>query len=214
LRRSTATPASSACPAATRSSPLDGEDLRRAVFPHRDVALRKALQLLLKYARQEAHDAGRSRFQTHEWVEVNRFLGGERSRSAPPLVAPEIVLGHPSFQPVFAIGADEKRYVNALRPRYVIENKTTDTTVRDLTTGIRTRDGREFDFDVFRAPALRAGETALVDNVEVSHEYLAGLHESAVGTALIYWVRFTAPDGIRWCVSYDTASRDHDVDDE
>jgi hypothetical protein len=32
--------------------------------------------------------------------------------------------------------------------------------------------------------------------------------------ALIYWVRFTAPDGVRWRVSYDTASRDHDVVDE
>lgn len=108
-----------------------------------------------------------------------------------------------------AIGADGKRYVDELKPSYVIENKTTDTTVRDLTTGIRTRDGRELTFAAFRAPALRAGEAAPVDNVGVSYEYLAGLHESAVGTALLYWVRFTAPDGIRWCVTYDPASREH-----
>ena len=147
---------------------LVGDDaLRRAVFPPRDVALRRALQQLLKYARQEAHQAGRSRFQAHEWVEVDRFLGGEPSRSAPPLVAPEIVLGHPSFQPVFAIGPEDKRYVSALRPRYLIENKSTDTTIRDLTTGIRTRDGREFAFHAFLAPALRAGKKALMENVEV-----------------------------------------------
>lgn len=104
--------------------------------------------------------------------------------------------------------------MTALKPRYLIENKSADTTIRDLTTGIRTRDEREWQFDAFRAPALRPGEKTLVDNVEVPHEYLAGLHESAVGTALLYWVRFTAPDGVRWCVTYDTASRDHHSVDE
>lgn len=194
---------------------LDDQQLRQAVFPYRDQTLRRALQLLLRYARQEAHDAGRSRFQFHTWVEIDRFIGGDGpSRSAPPLEAPDVVLGHPSYQPVFATGADEKRYVSTLKPRYLIENKSSDLTVRDVTTGIRTRDGRELAFEAFRAPALRPGETAIVEHVEVPYEYLAGLHESAVGTVILYWARFIAPDGVHWRVLYDPATRDHEYIDE
>lgn len=194
---------------------LDDEHLRNAVFPHRDLALRRALQILLGYARQEAHAAGRDRFQSHTWGEVDRFIRGEEgSRSAPRLAAPDIVLGHPSHQPVFAIGADDKRYVETLKPRYLIENKTADVTARDITTGIRTRDGRELAFDAFRAPALLPGETAPVEGLEVPYEYLAGIHESAVGTVLLYWARFTDPDGVRWCVTYDPQTRSHEYTDE
>jgi hypothetical protein len=46
--------------------------------------------------------------------------------------------------------------VNAVRPRYLIENRTTDTTVRDLTMGIRSRGGRE-SLRRLSAPALLPG---------------------------------------------------------
>jgi len=77
---------------------------------------------------------------------------------------------------VFAIGPDEKRYVSTLKPRYLIENKTTETTVRDVTTGSAPAAGASSPSPVSVHRPRGAGKTAPVENVEVPGEYLTGLH--------------------------------------
>lgn len=97
--------------------------------------------------------------------------------------SPEVVLGHPGGQvsktPLNELVEGEHSRLVAVRPRYLIENKGANG-VSDVTTGVRTRDGRTHRFESYRAPLLGAGETSVVDNVgSIPPDFLDGVHESA-----------------------------------
>jgi rRNA-processing protein FCF1 len=67
---------------------------------------------------------------------------------------PEVVLGHPSGQvsktPLSELHEGEHSRLIGVKPRYLIENKAP-TGINDVTTGVRTRDGRTHRFDAYRA---------------------------------------------------------------
>ena len=90
----------------------------------------------------------------------------------------------------------------------MIENKGA-TSIRSVTTGVRTHDGREHEFSAYRVQLLGAKESSWVENVGgVPRDFLDGVHESAAVDGFIWWARFTAIDGKRWEVAYDAGSRD------
>jgi hypothetical protein len=124
---------------------------------------------------------------------------------------PEVMLGHPGGQisttPLHELKDCEKSELVSLIPHYTIENKGT-TSVSDVTTGLRTRDGRTHSFEAYRAQLLGAGETSHVRNVgSIPREFLKGVHESEGFDAFLYWAHCTDRDGVRWEALYDAASR-------
>jgi hypothetical protein len=121
---------------------------------------------------------------------------------------PLVVLGHPGgslslHQP----DGQEYRELETVRPRYLIENKEPLIGIRDVTTGVRTRQGRSFTFTDFHAGLIGPRESACVENVgSMPGNFLRGVHESDAYTAFLYWARFTH-NGRRWEVVYDPNTR-------
>lgn len=119
---------------------------------------------------------------------------------------PEVVIGHPGGSKSLD-GFTEKRTLATVEPRYLIENKDTTAGVRDVTTGVRTRDGREHVFDSFYVGLLGSKESQVVENVgSIPAALLAGVHESAAFSDFLYWARFTRAS-TRWEVVYDPTTR-------
>jgi hypothetical protein len=124
---------------------------------------------------------------------------------------PYVALGHPSAQvsvtPLTELGDGEHRRLTRVEPTYLIENKEPAVAIRDVTTGVRTRDGREHRFDAFYAGLIGPREQAQVANVgSIPTELLDGVHESEGPTAFMYWARFTL-EGSRWEVAHDPQTR-------
>lgn len=148
---------------------------------------------------------------TH-WVRRRFFLGPEPSERAPE--APIIVLGAPGYS-YSKVTINERQltqipYITRLDPSYLIENKEAAVTVTDVTTGVRRKDdGREHEFENFRAPALAPLEKAPVGNVSIPKDLFDGLTEQDYQGAFVFWVRFRAHGGTRWEVSYDPSTQEH-----
>jgi hypothetical protein len=126
---------------------------------------------------------------------------------------PDVVLGHPGAQisltPLHELQEGEHRRLVAVRPTYLIENKEATRSIRDVSTGVRTRDGsQKHVFDEFQAPLIGAGETVqFIAQESVPVDWLNGVHESVAQLAFLYWVRFSDADGRRWEVVYDPEAR-------
>lgn len=123
---------------------------------------------------------------------------------------PEVVLGHPGGQisKTPASTPNPSPSLAVVEPRYLIENKGA-TSVGDVTTGVRTRDGRDHRFERYRAQLLAAGESSVVANVgSIPREFLDGVNENAPFDAFLFWARFKDREGVRWEVVYDPASRE------
>ncbi len=134
-------------------------------------------------------------------------------RSAPPdrPADPDVVLGHPGGQTIMTppsqLACGEKRKLVAVKPEYLIENKDPTVGIRDVVTGVRTRDRQEHVFDSFFAGLIGADSQAPVADVgSIPGEWLDGVHESDAFTAFLYWARFTR-QGVRWEVVYDPRTR-------
>jgi hypothetical protein len=135
----------------------------------------------------------------------------QQIRPSKPLVS----FGHPSEQviPLFSWGDDpgfDQRYehmrLSSLEVSYLVENKD-DVALRELTTGIRTRDGaHEITFDEHYVQILPAGETTEVTNVTVTAELHEGMTEENRAENFIYWAGFERA-GKRWEASYDPRTR-------
>jgi hypothetical protein len=137
-------------------------------------------------------------------------------RPAKPLIA----FGHPQdCQPpwIFFGGSDaemeaqtrehERFRLSRLIFSYLIENKG-DTPIRNATTGIRTRDGREHRFEDWFVQILAGRESAPVENVEVPHDLHAGLTDENRAVNFLFWLRFEDDKRRRWEAAYDARSRD------
>jgi YD repeat-containing protein len=127
------------------------------------------------------------------------------------LRVPEVSIGHAGGQvsttPLHELKEGEHSRLVRVEPRYPIENKG-QTGVWNVTTGVRTRDGREHEFVSYKAQLIGAGEISWVENVgSIPIDFLEGTHESAAFDAFLYWVRFTDADGIAWEVVYDAEIR-------
>ncbi len=126
---------------------------------------------------------------------------------------PDVVLRHPgariSLTPPHELADGEHRRLVSIRPTYLIENKDPLRSIRDVSTGSRTRDGaHEYVFAEFQAPLLGAGETAeFVARESLPVEWFEGVHESVAQLAFLYWLRFLDVDGRRWEVVYDPEER-------
>jgi hypothetical protein len=144
-----------------------------------------------------------------------RWLG-ERIRPAKPLVS----FGHPGEEAVpwvFSIGGtdweweqQQARYeqarLSSLRVSYMIENKDT-VALRDVTTGIRTRDGAsEHAFPEHVMQILEPGATSKVEHVTVPEELHADMTDNDRAQNFLYWCRFDRA-GRRWEAAYDPHAR-------
>jgi len=148
----------------------------------------------------------------------HKQFGWLRRKIHPPIAPPvpltqepDVVLGHPGGQqsttPLHEIPAGEHGRLIRVEPRYLIENKDPTVGIRDVTTGVQTRDGRTHVFDSFFAALIAASSDALVENVgSIPMDFLDDVHESAAFTTFLYWTRFTR-QGVRWEVVYDPESR-------
>lgn len=123
---------------------------------------------------------------------------------------PYVVIGHPGGHISLTTPAgDQHRQLAVAQPHYLIENKDPAVGIRDLRTGVRTRDGREHRFEAFQTGLLGPSETASVENVgSIPPELLEGVHESEAFEAFLYWARFTR-ERIRWEVVYDPKTREN-----
>lgn len=124
---------------------------------------------------------------------------------------PDIVLGHPSstinLTPSLTLREGQKRQLIYLEPRYPIENKGS-SSIRDVTTGVRTHDGREHEFDAYRAQLIGGGEVSWVEHVgSIPAGWLPEIHESVGADAFLYLARFTDSDRKRWEVTYEAQTR-------
>jgi len=104
---------------------------------------------------------------------------------------PDVVLGHPggglSTTPLHEIPEGGHGKLERVEPRYLIENKDPAVGIRDVTTGVPTRNDRVHIFGSFYAGLIGAGASAQVENVgSIPPELLEGVHESAAYTAFIY----------------------------
>jgi len=123
---------------------------------------------------------------------------------------PEVALGHPGGQisKTPANVPNESPKLAVVEPRYLIENKGA-TSVSDVTTGVRTRDGRVHTFERHRTQLLAAGESSVVTNVgSIPQDFLDGVPDSAAFEAFLFWAEFKDREGVRWEVVYDPASRE------
>jgi hypothetical protein len=92
---------------------------------------------------------------------------------------------------------------------YLIENKDATNAVRELSTGIRTRDGsREHTFEDCFVQILGAGEKVEVPNAAVPKEWIEGMTEANRAENFLYWARFRDAKNRRWEATYDPVSRD------
>lgn len=126
----------------------------------------------------------------------------------PPPADPMVVLGHPGGHiSLTHPPAEQHRHVSVAQPRYLIENKDPAVGVRNVTTGVRTRDGLTHTFAAFKAGLIAPSSSAVVENVgSIPPNFLEGVHESAVFASFLYWARFDR-DGTRWEVVYDPSDR-------
>jgi hypothetical protein len=128
----------------------------------------------------------------------------------PPPRQPDVVLGHPSARiQLSTLPGDRHRKLVAAGPTYLIENKDV-SRIRDVRTGVRTRDGRrDHVFDAFLATLMPRRDAQTVTNVgSIPADMLDGVHESVAGHAFFYWARFEH-EGVRWEVVYDPETRSH-----
>jgi len=133
----------------------------------------------------------------------------------PPARSPVIVLGAPTYSySVMTVPErrlEPKRYLTRLGVEYIIENKEATVTVTEVVTGVRRKnDGREEQFDAFKAPALAPLEKAPVRGFQLPLEIFDGLAEDDYEVAFLFWVRFTSTDVGRWEVVYDPKKRSHE----
>jgi len=151
------------------------------------------------------------------------FLLGYGGRFVRWLRPPEplVSLGHPTEDAtpwVWAIdGSDaewerqqrayEDARLSSLTISYIVENKD-DTAIRDVTTGICTRDGRKHRFEEWFVQILAAHETEPVANVRVPDELHAGMTDTDRAENFVFWTRFRDEDGRRWEALYDPKRRD------
>ncbi|MGD0167761.1 MAG: hypothetical protein ABSC51_10835 [Gaiellaceae bacterium] len=135
---------------------------------------------------------------------------------------PLISFGHPSEAPtpmVFFITDDpeedrrqhagnERARLSSLRVSYLIENKG-GTAVRELSTGIRSREGAvEHTFEKHFVQILAAGEKTELARVSVPNAMHEGMTESNRALNFLYWARFfDDSSGKRWEVLYDPITR-------
>ncbi len=124
---------------------------------------------------------------------------------------PEVAIGHAGGQisttPLTELKDGEKSRLTRVDPRYPIENKGA-TGIWNVTTGVRTHDGREHAFEAYKAQLIGAGETSWVENVgSIPLDFLEGTHQSAAFDAYIFWARFTDADGVDWEAAYDAGTR-------
>jgi hypothetical protein len=139
-----------------------------------------------------------------------RYLSGRLNPASP--LPPDVVLGYPGAQisltPSHELAEGEHRRLVSVRPTYLIENKDAARSIRNVSTGARTRDGvHEHVFDEFHAPLIGAGETVqFMAEQSIPVEWLADVHESVAQAAFLYWIRFEL-DGRPWEVVYDPEAR-------
>lgn len=124
---------------------------------------------------------------------------------------PDVVLGHAGatigLTPPSDLAPGEYRRLIRVEPRYPIENKGT-TAIRNVTSGVRTRDGRDSAFASYRAQLIGGGETSWVENVgSIPLDFLEETHESAAIDNFLFWARFTDSEGSVWEVVYDPQTR-------
>jgi hypothetical protein len=153
--------------------------------------------------------AEKGRDQAHWlWHKLQPPASTEPPQPKPPLHEPMVVLDHPGGEISLTHPPGQShRQVSVALPRYKIENKDPGAGIRDVSTGVRTRDGRSHSFEAFRAGMIGPTSSALVENVgSIPPDFLEGVHESAVFDAFLYWARFYR-EGIRWEVVYDPADR-------
>jgi hypothetical protein len=142
------------------------------------------------------------------WIWLRRKTRLASSTPEPAVEDPLVVLGHPGghislHQP----DGQEHRELATVRPHYLIENKEPEIGIRDVTTGVRTRQGRSFTFTDFYTGLIGPRETAPVDNVgSIPPEFLRGVHESKAFDAILWWARFTH-NSRRTEVVYDPETR-------
>jgi hypothetical protein len=103
--------------------------------------------------------------------------------------------------------AIERARLSSLSVSYLIENKD-DVALRELSTGIRTRDGaHEHTFSEHVVQILAAGETTEVAQVTVPVSMHEGMTDSNRELNFLYWARFFGSSGRRWEAIYDPMSR-------
>ncbi len=96
--------------------------------------------------------------------------------------------------------------LSGLDVKYLIENKD-DVALRELTTGVRTRDGdREHTFSDHYVQILSAGDTTEVENATIPADWHEGMTDSNRAENFIFWARFERA-GTRWEASYDLRTR-------
>jgi hypothetical protein len=133
---------------------------------------------------------------------------------------PLVAFGHPEDRPplLYSVGGTDAEWEAQMREyeserlsrlifSYLIENKG-DTPIRNATTGIRTRDGREHQFEDWFVQILRGDREAPVENVQVPHELHAGMTDENRAVNFLFWLRFEDDKGRRWEAVYDARSRD------
>lgn len=90
---------------------------------------------------------------------------------------------------------------------YLIENKDT-SAVRELSTGIRTRDGTT---TVRHEPCfvqiLGPGEKVEIDNLDPPAEFWQGMTDKNRAENFVYWARFRDDHGRRWEATYEPKPR-------
>jgi hypothetical protein len=128
---------------------------------------------------------------------------------------PLVSFGHPSEQsiPLVSWGDDpyfqesyEGMRLSRLEVSYLVENKD-DVALRELTTGIRTRDSaNEITFAEHYVQILTAGDTTEVTNVTIPVELHEGMTDENRAENFIYWASFERA-GKRWKASYDPRTR-------
>jgi len=101
----------------------------------------------------------------------------------------------------------ERARLARLNVSYLIENKDS-TPLRNLTTGIRKREGgEEHSFGAHFVQILSAGETTSVTGATVPPELHEGMTDTNRALNFLYWARFER-SGRRWEGVYDPQSRE------
>jgi hypothetical protein len=89
----------------------------------------------------------------------------------------------------------------------IVENKD-DVALRELKTGIRTREGaHEITFAEHYVQILPADDTTEVTNVTVPAELHEGMTDENRAENFVYWARFER-SGKRWEANYDPKTRE------
>lgn len=135
----------------------------------------------------------------------------------PPLVS----FGHPSetVAPFFFGWGDsdadweqqnqrwEELRLKSLEISYLIENKD-QAAVRELSTGIRARDGSvNWTHEPCFVQILAPTERVEITDLAPPEEMWKGMTDSDRSTNFVYWTRFLDESGRRWEVTYDPQTR-------